>query len=50
MSDTADSTPRQRVEEDRAPMGMAVRVFIYLVAVHFIAAFFFLIFYLGGAA
>ncbi|MFI1972261.1 DUF6126 family protein [Streptomyces cinnamoneus] len=37
------------VEEDRAPMGMTVRVFIYLVAVHFIAAFFFLIFYLAGA-
>ncbi|MGK5640742.1 DUF6126 family protein [Streptomyces sp. URMC 126] len=33
--------------EDRAPMGMAVRVFIYLVAVHFISAFFFLLFYLG---
>ncbi|GAA2721405.1 MULTISPECIES: DUF6126 family protein [Streptomyces] len=36
-------------EEDRAPMGMTVRVFIYLVAVHFIAAFMFLLFYLGGA-
>ncbi|MDT0452214.1 DUF6126 family protein [Streptomyces hesseae] len=36
-------------EEDRAPMGMTFRVFIYLVAVHFIVAFFFLLFYLGGA-
>ncbi|WP_171169442.1 DUF6126 family protein [Streptomyces sp. I05A-00742] len=33
--------------EDRAPMGMKVRVFIYLVAVHFISAFFFLLFYIG---
>ncbi|MEV5508284.1 DUF6126 family protein [Streptomyces orinoci] len=49
MSDTANSTPRARTEE-RTPAGIAVRVFIYLVAVHFIAAFFFLIFYLGGDA
>ncbi|MFI9201999.1 DUF6126 family protein [Streptomyces sp. NPDC053048] len=50
MSDnaTGDGT-RDFVEEDRAPMGMTVRVFIYLVAVHFIVAFFFLLFYLGGA-
>lgn len=46
MSDTA----KRFQEEDRAPMGMAVRVAIYLVAVHFIAAFFFLLFYLGGEA
>ncbi|MEU1312515.1 DUF6126 family protein [Streptomyces cinnamoneus] len=45
MSDHA----KDYVEEDRAPMGMTVRVFIYLVAVHFIVAFFFLLFYLGGA-
>ncbi|MEU5611573.1 DUF6126 family protein [Streptomyces sparsogenes] len=36
-------------EEDRAPMAFSVRVFIYLVGVHFIAAFLFLLFYLGGA-
>ncbi|GHF26034.1 hypothetical protein GCM10010218_03450 [Streptomyces mashuensis] len=36
-------------EEDRAPVPMKIRVFIYLVAVHFISAFFFLLFYLGGA-
>ncbi|MFF4406109.1 DUF6126 family protein [Streptomyces sp. NPDC002536] len=40
---------KQYVEEDRAPMGMTIRVFIYLVAVHFIVAFFFLIFWLAGA-
>ncbi|GHF38253.1 MULTISPECIES: DUF6126 family protein [Streptomyces] len=45
MSDNA----KRYVEEDRAPMGMTVRVFIYLVAVHFIVAFFFLIFWLAGA-
>jgi hypothetical protein len=36
-------------EEDRAPMGLSVRVFIYLVGVHFIAAFLFLLFYVAGA-
>lgn len=36
-------------EEDRAPMGLTIRVFIYLVGVHFIAAFLFLLFYLAGA-
>ncbi|MFD8996582.1 DUF6126 family protein [Streptomyces sp. L500] len=54
MSDNATeatgSTGAKRFrEEDRAPMGMTFRVFIYLVAVHFIVAFFFLLFYLGGA-
>ncbi|GHG46804.1 DUF6126 family protein [Streptomyces griseocarneus] len=50
MSDKAiGDGARDFVEEDRAPMGMTVRVFIYLVAVHFIVAFFFLLFYLGGA-
>ncbi|MFI1253137.1 DUF6126 family protein [Streptomyces netropsis] len=43
------ATERKRNEEDRAPMGMTIRVFIYLVAVHFIVAFFFLIFWLAGA-
>ncbi|MBZ4319847.1 DUF6126 family protein [Streptomyces huiliensis] len=55
MSDTAPKatapapapTKQEAQVEDRAPMGMAVRVFIYLVAVHFISAFFFLLFYLG---
>lgn len=36
-------------EEDRAPMTFTVRVFIYLVGVHFIAGFLFLLFYVAGA-
>ncbi|NEW76828.1 DUF6126 family protein [Streptomyces rhizosphaericus] len=36
-------------EEDRAPMSFTVRVFIYLVGVHFIAAFLFFLFYVAGA-
>ncbi|GAA0447323.1 DUF6126 family protein [Streptomyces stramineus] len=50
-----DSAPEAAVpgrtpmnEEDRAPMGMTVRVIIYLVAVHFFAAFLFMLFYLAG--
>ncbi|GLV74306.1 hypothetical protein Shyhy02_23080 [Streptomyces hygroscopicus subsp. hygroscopicus] len=35
-------------EEDRAPMTFTVRVFIYLVGVHFIAAFLFFLFYVAG--
>ncbi|MEU6339543.1 DUF6126 family protein [Streptomyces sp. NPDC046977] len=34
---------------EKAPMGFKVRAFIYLVGVHIIAAFFFLIFHLAGA-
>jgi hypothetical protein len=33
----------------KAPLGLKIRVFIYLVAVHGIVAFFFLIFQLAGA-
>ncbi|MGP3940429.1 MULTISPECIES: DUF6126 family protein [Streptomyces] len=43
--------PRARTgpnEEDRAPMSFTVRVFIYLVGVHFIAAFLFFLFYVAG--
>ncbi|QKV91941.1 hypothetical protein HUT19_09460 [Streptomyces sp. NA02950] len=36
-------------EEDRAPKTLTVRVFVYLVGVHFIAAFLFLLFHLAGA-
>ncbi|MBI0296697.1 hypothetical protein JBE04_20095 [Streptomyces sp. PRKS01-29] len=36
-------------EEDRAPMTFTVRVFVYLVGVHFIAAFLFFLFYVAGA-
>ncbi|GAA2474946.1 hypothetical protein GCM10010406_08820 [Streptomyces thermolineatus] len=49
----ADARPgrpaRASDEQYKAPMGMTVRVFIYLVAVHFIVFFFFAIFYLLGA-
>lgn len=51
-SDTrADPTMHARTgpnEEDRAPMSFTVRVFIYLVGVHFIAAFLFFLFYVAG--
>ncbi|MFF8810878.1 DUF6126 family protein [Streptomyces pactum] len=36
-------------EEDRTPRAIAFRIFVYLVGVHVIAAFLFLLFYLGGA-
>ncbi|MBB5121251.1 DUF6126 family protein [Streptomyces eurocidicus] len=45
---TGEPAVRHMNEEDRAPMGMTVRVIIYLVAVHFFAAFLFLLFYLAG--
>ncbi|WP_253209379.1 DUF6126 family protein [Streptomyces niphimycinicus] len=52
-SDTPTDPPvRARTgpnEEDRAPMSFTVRVFIYLVGVHFIAAFLFFLFYVAGA-
>lgn len=51
-SDTRTNPPaRARTgpnEEDRAPMSFTVRVFIYLVGVHFIAAFLFFLFYVAG--
>ncbi|WP_150112886.1 DUF6126 family protein [Streptomyces violaceusniger] len=51
-SDTRTDPPaRARTgpnEEDRAPMSFTVRVFIYLVGVHFIAAFLFFLFYVAG--
>ncbi|MGW5446620.1 DUF6126 family protein [Streptomyces asiaticus] len=47
---TASGTPARTGpnEEDRAPMSFTVRVFIYLVGVHFIAAFLFFLFYVAG--
>ncbi|MFF4529700.1 DUF6126 family protein [Streptomyces sp. NPDC001407] len=36
-------------EQDRAPIAITIRIFIYLVAVHFFAGFLFLLFYLAGA-
>ncbi|MEU8826685.1 DUF6126 family protein [Streptomyces sp. NPDC048636] len=47
---TTDAQPAKGPdEEDRAPMTLTVRVFVYLVGVHFIAGFLFLLFYLAGA-
>ncbi|MEU1816024.1 DUF6126 family protein [Streptomyces roseifaciens] len=49
VNDASAHTAGKRMdEEDRAPMGMTVRVVIYLVAVHFFAAFLFLLFFLAG--
>ncbi|MGW1073405.1 DUF6126 family protein [Streptomyces sp. NPDC002537] len=36
-------------EQDRAPIAITIRIFIYLVAVHFFAGFLFLLFYVAGA-
>ncbi|RLV10014.1 hypothetical protein CTZ27_01840 [Streptomyces griseocarneus] len=36
-------------EQDRAPLAITIRIFIYLVAVHFFAGFLFLLFYVAGA-
>ncbi|MGW2599469.1 DUF6126 family protein [Streptomyces klenkii] len=47
-NDASAPTAKRMDEEDRAPMGMTVRVVIYLVAVHFFAAFLFLLFFLAG--
>ncbi|MET9418594.1 DUF6126 family protein [Streptomyces klenkii] len=47
-NDASAHTAKRMDEEDRAPMGMTVRVVIYLVAVHFFAAFLFLLFFLAG--
>ncbi|MEU5421201.1 DUF6126 family protein [Streptomyces sp. NPDC020799] len=43
-------TSKKKVnEQDRAPIAITIRIFIYLVAVHFFAGFLFLLFYLAGA-
>lgn len=47
VNPTANRT-RTVNEEDRAPWAVAFRIFVYLVGVHIIAAFLFLLFYLGG--
>ncbi|MCF3102491.1 hypothetical protein IPZ58_12970 [Streptomyces roseoverticillatus] len=47
-NDAPAGAAKRMDEEDRAPMGMTVRVVIYLVAVHFFAAFLFLLFFLAG--
>ncbi|WFB06824.1 DUF6126 family protein [Streptomyces sp. LX-29] len=45
----ANGAGKAGTEEDRAPMSFAVRIFVYFVGVHIIAAFLFGLFYLGGA-
>ncbi|MCC3767333.1 DUF6126 family protein [Streptomyces sp. UNOC14_S4] len=43
-------TAKKKVnEQDRAPLAITIRIFIYLVAVHFFAGFLFLLFYVAGA-
>jgi hypothetical protein len=37
------------VTSEKAPMGFKIRAFVYMVGVHVIAGFFFLIFQLAGA-
>ncbi|MEV6674403.1 DUF6126 family protein [Streptomyces sp. NPDC051162] len=47
---SAAPTAKKKVnEQDRAPIAITIRIFIYLVAVHFFAGFLFLLFYLAGA-
>ncbi|GAA2929784.1 hypothetical protein GCM10020221_27020 [Streptomyces thioluteus] len=47
--DTGSAAAAKKTDiEDRTPRGIVFRAFVYLVAVHFIAGFFFLLFYLGG--
>jgi len=36
-------------EQDRAPIPVSVRVFIYVVGVHVFAGFLYLLFYLGAS-
>jgi hypothetical protein len=43
-----EKTTARRFVEDKIPRGLAVRVFIYVVAGHLFAAFVFLLFTLGG--
>ncbi|WP_055549342.1 DUF6126 family protein [Streptomyces sp. NBRC 110028] len=49
-ADPARSTPpRTTREQDRAPIPVAVRVFIYVIGVHVFAGFLYLLFYLGAS-
>jgi len=49
-SPAGDSSATRSGQEAKAPLGLTVRVLIYLVAVHAIVGFFLWIFYLAGAA
>ncbi|MGW0551073.1 DUF6126 family protein [Streptomyces sp. Wb2n-11] len=44
-----DKTTARRFVEDRIPRGLAIRVFVYVVAGHLFAAFVYLLFTLGGS-
>ncbi|MFE9394359.1 DUF6126 family protein [Streptomyces flavidovirens] len=41
-------TTARRFVEDKIPRGLAIRVFVYVVAGHLFAAFVYLLFTLGG--
>lgn len=43
------ASPRVTREQDRAPIPVSVRVFIYVVGVHVFAGFLYLLFYLGAS-
>ncbi|MBT2400741.1 DUF6126 family protein [Streptomyces sp. ISL-100] len=43
-----EKTPARRFVEEKIPGGLAIRVFVYVVAGHLFAAFVFLLFTLGG--
>lgn len=49
---SADVTPApravRRFVEDKIPRGLAIRVFVYVVATHFVAGFLYLLFVVGG--
>ncbi|MGW7051498.1 DUF6126 family protein [Streptomyces sp. NPDC054887] len=44
-----EKTAARRFVEDRIPRGLAIRVFVYVVAGHLFAAFVYLLFTLGGS-
>ncbi|MGW0564763.1 DUF6126 family protein [Streptomyces sp. NPDC003016] len=44
-----DKTTARHFVEDRIPRGLAIRVFVYVVAGHLFAAFVYLLFTLGGS-
>ncbi|WP_167367987.1 DUF6126 family protein [Streptomyces agglomeratus] len=48
MPQPEEKAAARRFVEDRIPRGLAVRVFVYVVAGHLFAAFVYLLFTLGG--
>ncbi|MGG8408487.1 DUF6126 family protein [Streptomyces sp. 12297] len=47
-TDPEPRTGARRFIEDRIPRGLAIRVFVYVVAGHLFAAFVYLLFTVGG--